>query len=40
MELTLIRGLYGYHWWANRQLFDAAAAPDLIVYQRMTSGHG
>jgi uncharacterized damage-inducible protein DinB len=25
MELTLIRGLYGYHWWANRRLFDAAA---------------
>jgi uncharacterized damage-inducible protein DinB len=26
MELTLIRGLYGYHWWANRRLFEAAAA--------------
>ena len=25
MELTLIRGLYGYHWWANRRLFDVTA---------------
>jgi uncharacterized damage-inducible protein DinB len=22
MELTMIRALYGYHWWANRRLFD------------------
>ncbi|HET8578278.1 MAG TPA: DinB family protein [Methylomirabilota bacterium] len=26
MELTLIQGLYGYHWWATRRLFDVAAA--------------
>jgi uncharacterized damage-inducible protein DinB len=26
MDLELVRGLYGYHWWANRRLFDAAAA--------------
>jgi uncharacterized damage-inducible protein DinB len=26
MDMTLVRGLYGYHWWANRRLFDVAAA--------------
>jgi uncharacterized damage-inducible protein DinB len=26
MELTMIRGLYAYHWWANRRLFDVTAA--------------
>ena len=26
MELEMIRGLYAYHRWANRRLFDAAAA--------------
>jgi uncharacterized damage-inducible protein DinB len=25
MALDLVRGLYEYHWWANRRLFDAAA---------------
>jgi uncharacterized damage-inducible protein DinB len=25
-SLELIRGFYGYHWWANRRLFDVAAA--------------
>ena len=25
-SLELIRGLYDYHWWANRRLFDVAAA--------------
>jgi len=25
MEMELIRGLYGYHRWANRRLFDVAA---------------
>ena len=24
--LELVRGLYDYHWWANRRLFDVAAA--------------
>ncbi len=24
MEMELIRGLYGYHRWANRRLFDVA----------------
>ncbi|MBI2491723.1 MAG: DinB family protein [Candidatus Rokubacteria bacterium] len=24
--LDLIRGIYDYHWWANRRLFDAARA--------------
>ncbi len=24
-SVTLIRGLYDYHWWANRRLFDVAA---------------
>jgi uncharacterized damage-inducible protein DinB len=26
MELELIRGIWDYHWWANRKLFDEAAA--------------
>lgn len=26
MTLELIRGLYDYHWWANRRLWDVAAA--------------
>ena len=26
MSLGLIRGLYDYHRWANRRLFDVAAA--------------
>jgi uncharacterized damage-inducible protein DinB len=26
MSLELVRGLYDYHWWANRRLFDVAAA--------------
>jgi len=26
MEMELIRGLWDYHWWANRRLFDVAAA--------------
>jgi uncharacterized damage-inducible protein DinB len=26
MELTMIRGLYQYHWWANRRLFEVASA--------------
>ena len=26
MDVELIRGLYDYHWWANRRLFDVAAA--------------
>jgi uncharacterized damage-inducible protein DinB len=26
MPLELIRGLYAYHWWANRRLADVAAA--------------
>jgi len=26
MNLELIRGLYDYHWWANRRLWDVAAA--------------
>jgi uncharacterized damage-inducible protein DinB len=25
MAMALIRELYGYHWWANRRLFDVAA---------------
>ena len=25
-DVALIRGLYEYHWWANRRLFDVAAA--------------
>jgi uncharacterized damage-inducible protein DinB len=25
MELTMVRGLYGYHWWANRRLFEVAS---------------
>ena len=26
MELELIRGIWDYHWWGNRTLFDEAAA--------------
>src|SRR5262245_33612175 len=26
MELELIRGIWGYHWWGNRKHFDAVAA--------------
>jgi uncharacterized damage-inducible protein DinB len=26
MELELIRGIWDYHWWGNRKLFDEAAA--------------
>lgn len=26
MSSELIRGIYDYHWWANRRLFDVAAA--------------
>jgi len=26
MELELIRGIWGYHWWANRKHFDEVAA--------------
>jgi uncharacterized damage-inducible protein DinB len=26
MELELIRGIWDYHWWGNRTLFDAAKA--------------
>jgi uncharacterized damage-inducible protein DinB len=26
MELELIQGIWGYHWWGNRKLFDEAAA--------------
>ena len=26
MELELIRGIWGYHWWGNGKLFDEAAA--------------
>jgi uncharacterized damage-inducible protein DinB len=26
MGLEFVHGLYGYHWWANRRLFDVAAA--------------
>jgi uncharacterized damage-inducible protein DinB len=26
MSLDMIRGLYRYHWWANRRLFDVTAA--------------
>jgi uncharacterized damage-inducible protein DinB len=26
MEMELVRGLWDYHWWANRRLFDVAAA--------------
>ncbi len=26
MELELIRGIWGYHWWANRKLFDEATS--------------
>ncbi len=26
MDVELIRGLYDYHWWANRRLFDITAA--------------
>ena len=26
MELELIRGIWGYHWWGNRKLFDEATA--------------
>src|SRR5262245_58245526 len=26
MELELIRGIWGYHWWGNRKHFDEVAA--------------
>jgi uncharacterized damage-inducible protein DinB len=26
MSIEMIRGLYDYHWWANRRLFDVAVA--------------
>ena len=26
MELELIRGIWDYHWWGNRKLFDETAA--------------
>jgi uncharacterized damage-inducible protein DinB len=26
MSIEMIRGLYDYHWWANRRLFDVAAS--------------
>jgi len=29
--LDAIRGLYDYHWWANRRLFDVAAALGDVV---------
>lgn len=35
MELTLTKGLYGYHWWANRRLFDVAAGLGAAVTRDM-----
>jgi len=34
MDLALIRGLYDYHWWANRRLWDVAAGLGEAVAAR------
>lgn len=36
--LEMVRGLYGYHWWANRRLFDVAAGLGEAV-ERDMGGH-
>jgi len=32
--LDLVRGLYDYHRWANRRLFDVATALGEVPFQR------
>jgi uncharacterized damage-inducible protein DinB len=34
VTLEMIRGLYEYHWWANRRLFDATAALEPGTVER------
>ena len=35
MELELIQGIWGYHWWGNRKLFDEAG-----MHRTQTGGAG
>jgi len=39
MEAELIRGLYGYHRWANRRLFDVALGLDAETVSRDMGTH-
>ena len=39
MELELIQGIWGYHWWGNRKLFDEAAALGEAAAKKDLGGH-
>ena len=39
MELELIQGIWGYHWWSNRKLFDETAALGEETAKKELGGH-